>query len=98
MVGPVPIALCVECVSDFSGGRVSAHVTVCVGVDSGVGVAWVIVEDASVLYGGWRGKEEGGVGHLDRGDRSEGMVKMIPRRILDCGRYVAESCVSKVTK
>ena len=64
-----------ESVRDFSGGRVLAHVTVCVGVDSGVRVARVVVEDASVLYRGWRGKEKGGVGHLNRGNRCEGMVR-----------------------
>ena len=74
LVAPVPGALCVECVCDFSGGGVSAHVTVSVRVDSGVGVARVIMEDASVLYGGWCGEEEGGVRHLGGSDGSERVV------------------------
>ena len=65
LIGSVPSALCVECLVDFSGGRVTGHVTVSVGMNSGVRIAWVIVEDASVLYGGWSREEKGDVRRLD---------------------------------
>ena len=60
---------------DFSGCRVAGHVTVGVGMDSGVRVAGVVVKDASVLNSGWSREKKGDVRRLDRGDWCEGMVR-----------------------
>ena len=57
-----------------SDGGVSGHVTVCVGMDNGVRVTWVVVENASVLNSGRCGEKEGDVRGLDRCDWCEGVV------------------------
>ena len=57
-----------------SDGGVSGHVIVRVGMDDGVGVAWVVVENASVLNCGWSGEQEGNIRGLSGCDRCEGVV------------------------
>ena len=43
-------------------------------MDNGVGVTWVVMEDASVLNCWWGGEKKGYIWSLDRGDWREGVV------------------------
>ena len=90
-----------EAVLDGPGRGILYHVCICVRMNKGVRVAGMIVKDTSVMYSGWSGEEEGEVRQLHRRYGCEGVVSSDEgdaETFSGLGRYLEESCVSKLMK